>query len=243
MCMYKFIVRRSRSWVICLVWKVEMFLPADVLARCSWHESGLCSVYCLIGKVLPHLQKQAIRKLVVINRQFELTQRKSKTHSKTSWRFRVLLLRRWRWRPHWFFSAKSWEKSMLSVGVLSLLLLLFLPSFLQSSQVNSQELFGRKRPNPACKLQNRKKEFSLVMECRQVSWCHDTWTQHDFFFFFLSFVSNHKSFWWGQSWKSGTVLFGDPLEDAAAVGWIKTSEWEKLHTIFLGGFTLRMQIN
>lgn len=67
MCMYKFIVRRSRSWVICLVWKVEMFLPADVLARCSWHRSGLCSVYCLIGKVLPHLQKQAIRKLVVIN--------------------------------------------------------------------------------------------------------------------------------------------------------------------------------
>lgn len=74
MCMYKFIVRRSRSWVICLVWKVEMFLPAEYLARCSWHKSGLCSVYCLIGKVLPHLQKQAIRKLVVINRQFELTQ-------------------------------------------------------------------------------------------------------------------------------------------------------------------------
>lgn len=219
----------------CLVWKVEMFLPADVLARCSWHKSGLCSVYCLIGKVLPHLQKQAIRKLVVINRQFKLTQRNSKTHSKTSWRFRVLLLRRWRWRPHWFISAKSWEKSLLSVGVLSLLLLLFLPSFLQSSQVNSQELCGRKRPNPACKLQNRKKEFSLVMECRQVSWCHDTWTQHDFFFpFFLLFLITNRSDW-GQSWKSGSVLFGDPLEDVAAVGWIKTSEWEKLHTISLGG--------
>lgn len=94
--MYKFIVRRSRSWVTCLVSKVEMFLPADVLARCSWHKSGLCSVYCLIGKVLPHLQKQVIRKLVIINRQFKLTQRKSKTHSKTFlWRFRVLLLRRW----------------------------------------------------------------------------------------------------------------------------------------------------
>lgn len=77
--MYEFIVRRSRSWV--MVSKVETFLPAAGLARCSWHKSGLRSFYCVIGGVLLHWRQ--VKRKPVINHQFKLTQRKSKTHPKT----------------------------------------------------------------------------------------------------------------------------------------------------------------
>lgn len=148
-----------------------MFLPADVLARCSWHKSGLCSVYCLIGKALPHLQKQVMRKSVIINRQFKLTQRKSKTHSKTlSMALQSSPSQTLGGEGLIGSSVQSPERSYCSLWESFLYFFSFLlPSFLQSSQVNSQELCGRKRPNPACKLQNKKKEFGVVKECRQVS--------------------------------------------------------------------------